>query len=66
MVRLNLGDFFRLGLLLFCVGLFATSGSWWEKVLWGILTLVMLLKSAAIFGRLPPDEEDDFAEGPGP
>ena len=66
MVRLNLGDFFRLGLLLFCVGLFATSGSWWEKILWGSLALVILLKPAAIFGRPSPEKEDDIAEGPGP
>ena len=66
MVRLNLGDLFRLGLLLFCLGLFATRGSGWEKVLWGILTLVILLKPAAIFGRPSPEKGNDIPEGPGP
>ena len=66
MVRLNLDGFFRLGLLLFFVGLFATRGSGCEKLLWGILTLVMLLKPAAIIGRLSPEQEDDIVEGPGP
>ena len=66
MVRLNLGTFFRLGLLLLCLGLFTTGGSWWERTLWGILTLVILLKPAAIFGRPSPEKEDDIPEGPGP
>ena len=66
MVRVNLGDLFRLGLLLCCVGLFVTRGSGWEKLLWGILSLVILLKPAVILDRLSPETEDDIVEGPGP
>ena len=64
--RLRLGPALRWGLALFCLGLFAMSGSWWERMLWGVLTLVILLKPAAIFGRPSPEKEDDMPEGPGP
>lgn len=34
-----------LGLLLFCAGLAATARAWWERALWGLLTLAWVAQA---------------------
>ena len=43
-----------LGLVLFCAGLVATSRTWWEQVLWGMLVVVW-----AVLGRLTGRRTED-------
>jgi hypothetical protein len=35
------------GLLLFCAGLAATSGRWWERAVWGVLGTFWLAQGVA-------------------
>jgi hypothetical protein len=37
----------NIGLLLFCLGLFGLSASWWERVIWAILALAFLAYAIA-------------------
>ena len=34
-----------LGLVLFCAGLAATSGTWWERALWGLLAAAWMVQA---------------------
>lgn len=46
-----------LGLLLFCAGLAATSRTWWERVLWGLLAVAWVVQ-AWLTGRRRRGEWD--------
>ena len=34
-----------LGLMLFCAGLAATARAWWERTLWGLLTVIFAVQA---------------------
>jgi hypothetical protein len=34
-----------LGLMLFCAGLAATGHAWWERTLWGLLTVIFAVQA---------------------
>jgi hypothetical protein len=43
--RAGLQQTIDLGLALFCAGLAATSDTWWEQLLWGLLVLAWLTQA---------------------
>lgn len=50
----------RLAVTVFCIGMVASSSSWWKIILWGIFAVLFGWQSVEIFKdwRKKPDTED--------
>ena len=60
--QLNTGLSFRLGLLLVCLGLCATSGHWLERGLWAVISLGVVIEIAVSRRRTTPKDGEESGD----
>ena len=60
--QLDTGLSMRLGLLLVCLGLCATSGYWLERGLWALISLGVVIEIVVSRRRTEPNDGEDHPE----